>query len=92
MQGISTRKVASVIYQLCGTATSAMQVNRAAKMPDEELEGWRNRLLAKHASSGRRERVPFLKGLLRQDTNIFEILWIYALGNWALEKVDLPNF
>ena len=45
VQGVSTRKVAAITEQLCGTNISAMQVSRAAKMLDEELEAWRNRPL-----------------------------------------------
>lgn len=45
VQGVSTRKVAAITEQLCGTSVSAAQVNRAAKMHDEELEAWRNRPL-----------------------------------------------
>ena len=43
VQGVSTRKVAAITEQLCGTRVSTMQVSRAAKMLDEELELWRNR-------------------------------------------------
>jgi putative transposase len=45
VQGVSTRKVAAITEQLCGTSISAAQVSRAAKMLDEELEAWRNRPL-----------------------------------------------
>jgi putative transposase len=45
VQGVSTRKVAAITEQLCGTNISATQVSRAAKMLDEELEAWRNRPL-----------------------------------------------
>ena len=45
VQGVSTRKVAAITEQLCGTQISASQVSRAAQMLDEELEAWRNRPL-----------------------------------------------
>lgn len=45
VQGVSTRKVAAITEQLCGTNISGTQVSRAAKMLDEELEAWRNRPL-----------------------------------------------
>jgi len=45
VQGVSTRKVAAITEQLCGTQVSASQVSRAAQTLDEELEIWRNRLL-----------------------------------------------
>jgi len=43
VQGVSTRKVAAITEQLCGTQVSASQVSRAAQALDEELETWRNR-------------------------------------------------
>lgn len=45
VQGVSTRKVKTVIEQLCGTSVSSTQVSRAAAMLDEVLESWRNRPL-----------------------------------------------
>ncbi len=51
VQGVSTRKVAAITEQLCGTTISSTQVSRAAALLDEELTAWRNRPL---------ERCPFL--------------------------------
>lgn len=45
VQGVSTRKVAAITEQLCGTAVSSMQVSRAAAQLDEVLEAWRTRQL-----------------------------------------------
>jgi putative transposase len=45
VQGVSTRKVAAVVEQLCGTSVSSTQVSRAAGLLDETLEAWRNRPL-----------------------------------------------
>jgi len=45
VQGVSTRKVAAVVEQLCGSAVSSAQVSRAARMLDEVLEAWRSRPL-----------------------------------------------
>jgi transposase-like protein len=45
VQGVSTRKVAAITEQLCGTAITSSQVSRAAAMLDETLEGWRERPL-----------------------------------------------
>lgn len=47
VQGVSTRRVAAITEQLCGTAVSSMQVSRAAEKLDEVLEAWRNRPLGK---------------------------------------------
>jgi transposase-like protein len=46
VQGVSTRKVAKITEELCGTEVSSMQVSRAAAMLDEELETWRTRPLS----------------------------------------------
>ena len=45
VQGVSTRKVAAITEQLCGFEVSSMQVSRASKLLDEELESWRTRPL-----------------------------------------------
>ncbi len=46
VQGVSTRKVAAITEQLCGTAVSSTQVSQAAARLDETLEAWRNGPLA----------------------------------------------
>jgi transposase-like protein len=46
VQGVSTRKVATITKELCGLDVTSMQVSRAAKLLDEELEIWRNRPLS----------------------------------------------
>ncbi|CCK78355.1 transposase, mutator type, fragment [Desulfobacula toluolica Tol2] len=43
VQGVSTRKVTSVLKKLCGLGISSTQVSNASKLLDEELEKWRNR-------------------------------------------------
>jgi len=45
VQGVSTRKVAAITEQLCGSQVSPSQVSRATQQLDEELEMWRNRPL-----------------------------------------------
>ena len=45
VQGVSTRKVAAITEQLCGTGVTSMQVSRAAAELDETLEAWRTRPL-----------------------------------------------
>jgi transposase-like protein len=47
VQGVSTRRVAAITEQLCGTAVSSMQVSRASEKLDEVLEAWRNRPLGR---------------------------------------------
>ncbi len=46
VQGVSTRKVAAITKELCGLDVTSMQVSRAAKLLDEELETWRDRPLS----------------------------------------------
>ena len=45
VQGVSTRKVAAIIEQLCGTGVSSAAVSRAAAALDGVLEAWRTRPL-----------------------------------------------
>jgi transposase-like protein len=43
VEGVSTRKVQEITRRLCGLEVTSMQVSRAAKLLDEELERWRKR-------------------------------------------------
>lgn len=45
VQGVSTRRVAAITEQLCGTNVSSTTVSRAAAQLDQTLEAWRNRPL-----------------------------------------------
>ena len=45
VQGVSTRKVAAITEQLCGSAVSSTQVSRATAHLDEVLQAWRQRQL-----------------------------------------------
>jgi transposase-like protein len=45
VQGVSTRKVAAIVEQLCGASVSSTQVSRCAAQLDAELEAWRTRPL-----------------------------------------------
>lgn len=42
VQGVSTRKVSTILEQLCGTTISASTVSEVIKHMDEGLEKWRN--------------------------------------------------
>jgi transposase-like protein len=44
-QGVSTRKVAPILEQLCGTGVTSAQVSRATQQLDAELTQWRERPL-----------------------------------------------
>jgi transposase-like protein len=45
VQGVSTRKVAKITEQLCGSSVSSTQVSHAAAQLDTILAAWRNRPL-----------------------------------------------
>ena len=45
VQGVSTRKVTSVLKELCGLEISSTQVSRASAQLDQELQKWRCRPL-----------------------------------------------
>lgn len=45
VQGVSTRKVASIVEEMCGFGVTSSQVSRAAAELDKEFEFWRNRPL-----------------------------------------------
>jgi len=45
VQGVSTRKVSTVLERLCGLEISSTQVSQCAAKLDAELESWRNRPL-----------------------------------------------
>ena len=49
VQGVSTRKVSSVLEKMCGLEVSSTQVSNAAKLLDKELEKWRSRPIGKIA-------------------------------------------
>ena len=46
VQGVSTRKVAAVLKELCGSEVTSTQVSRASKLLDGELTQWRERPLS----------------------------------------------
>jgi len=45
VQGVSTRKVSSIVEELCGTSVSSSQVSACAQLLDAELQKWRDRPL-----------------------------------------------
>lgn len=47
IQGVSTRKVTTIIKQLCGEEVSREKVSQVTQKLDAELERWRNRELGK---------------------------------------------
>jgi transposase-like protein len=42
VQGVSTRKVAAIVEQLCGSGVSSSQVSKATAQLDDKLAQWRN--------------------------------------------------
>jgi putative transposase len=47
IQGVSTRKVDSIVQQLCGEGVSRERVSQLTQLLDEELERWRQRELGR---------------------------------------------
>ena len=45
IHGVSTRKVTKITEELCGLDVTRMEVSRATKLLDKEVEAWRNRQL-----------------------------------------------
>ena len=43
VQGVSTRKVAAILEELCGTSVSSTHVSQCAARLDADLEVWRTR-------------------------------------------------
>lgn len=45
VQGVSTRKVTTIVEKMCGVSVSFTQVSRSTKKPEKVLEVWRNSTL-----------------------------------------------
>ena len=76
VQGVSTRKVAAITEQLCGTAVSSAHVSRAAAQLDAVLDAWRTRPLG---------RCPYLYldaryEKVRQDGQVRDVAVLLASG------------
>ncbi len=76
IQGVSTRKVTSVLKKLCGLEISSCQVSNASKLLDEELEKWRHRPIG---------RIQFLQldaryEKVRQDGMVLSCAVLVATG------------
>lgn len=76
VQGVSTRKVAAIMQQMCGLDVTSTQVSRAAADLDEELEKWRQRPLGSIPYvllDARYEKV-------RQNGNVISCAVLIAIG------------
>ena len=76
VQGVSTRKVAAIVEQLCGSGVSSSQVSRATAQLDEKLSEWRNSPLGEEMYlylDARYEKV-------RQDGQIRDAAVLIAVG------------
>ena len=47
IKGVSTRKVSSILEELCGFQVTSDEVSHASKLLDEEFSTWRNRPIGK---------------------------------------------
>jgi putative transposase len=76
IQGVSTRKVATITEQLCGHQVSSGQVSRATAQLDEALQAWRQRTLGEC-------RYIYLDALynpVRQDGQVRDAAILIAVG------------
>lgn len=76
VQGVSTRKVKTIVEQLCGSSVSSSVVSRAAGQLDGPLESWRKRPLGEI-------RYLFLDAhyeKVRQDGQICDLAVLTAMG------------
>ena len=76
IQGVSTRKVTSILEKLCGLEVSSTQVSNASKLLDKELEKWRDRPLG---------RIPYIQldaryEKVRQDGMVLSCAVLIATG------------
>lgn len=76
VQGVSTRKVAAIVEELCGTSVSSTQVSACTQLLDAELQKWRDRPLGAFPYlifDARYEKV-------RQDGQLLDCAVLIALG------------
>ena len=76
VQGVSTRKVAAIVEELCGTSVSSTQVSECTKLLDAELQKWRERPLGRFpylVLDARYEKV-------RQNGQLLDCAVLLALG------------
>lgn len=76
VQGVSTRKVAAIVEELCGTSVSSTHVSDCAQLLDAELKKWRTRPLGAFpylVLDARYEKV-------RQDGQLLDCAVLIALG------------
>jgi len=76
VQGVSTRRVAAIVEQLCGTSVSSTHVSQCAAKLDAELQSWRDRPLGQFpylVLDARYEKV-------RQNGQVLDCAVLLALG------------
>ena len=76
VQGVSTRRVAALVEQLCGTTVSSTHVSECAQLLDAELQKWRPRPLGEFPYlilDARYEKV-------RQEGQLLDCAVLIALG------------
>ena len=90
VQGVSTRKVAAIVEELCGTSVSSTQVSECTKLLDAELQQWRERPLGRFpylVLDARHEKVRLNAQLL--DCAVLLALGIYPDGKRTLLGVSV---
>jgi putative transposase len=82
VQGVSTRRVAAIVEELCGTSVSSTHVSQCAAQLDTELQAWRDRPLGQFpylVLDARYEKV-------RQNGQVLDCAVLMALGIGANGK------
>lgn len=81
IQGVSTRKVNTILSELCGFEVTSSEVSRASKELDEKLEAWRNQALGQYVYLILDERYEKIQvGGCIQDAAILIAYGINSLG------------
>jgi putative transposase len=76
VQGVSTRRVAAIVEQLCGTSVSSTHVSQCAAKLDAELQAWRDRPLGQFPYLGLDARYE----KVRQNGQVWDCAVLIALG------------
>lgn len=85
LQGVSTRRVQNITEQLCGLEVGPMEVSRATKELDTELEAFRNRLLGEITYLYL--DATYLK--VRHNRAVIDVAVLWAYGVTALGRREI---
>jgi transposase-like protein len=93
LQGVSTRKVSSIVQELCGFEISRSQVSSLAGELDKKLKGWRERKLNKEypylVVDARYERIREARGVISKAVMI--VVGISCDGYREILSIDIGD-